>query len=374
MKHQTSKAGIARFRAAIARWTAWAPQVSGAGIKQLLLIATVAFLAACGGKSKDTAPPVTPPVTPSPEPYPGQLLALTNDATKELVLYDPAVIDWNTDAAKKWRWTPTTTLGFSAAEIKTWGGGTDFKLRRTKDTTVAALCDNSMAALIAYPTGKRIWSQVIPGNVHSAELLPNGNIALAASDGNWVRVYAASQGADNNTYAEFPLSQAHAVLWDPGINGLWVIGQDVGTKAHILTALQVSGTDASPTLTEMTQYRATLPTAWGHEVSAYYGNTNLLWITTNGGEYIFNKTSKTFSNAPTNNLTFVKGIGNQPSGQIVLVRPDANRNPRPKVSCSLNDWSTSTVDFYTAGGQWQGSRVVNGACFYKVKVVYDNYQ
>lgn len=78
--------------------------------------------------------------------------------------------------------------------------------------------------------------------------------------------------------------------------------------------------------------------------------------------------------SPTNNLTFVKGIGNQPSGQIVLVRPDANKNPRPAISCLLNNWSASTVDFYTSGGQWQGSRIVNGACFYKIKIVYDNYQ
>ncbi|NIG55399.1 DUF6528 family protein [Chitinophaga sp. Cy-1792] len=334
---------------------------------------------ACSGKSGDATSPgtTTPPVTETPQPYPGQLLALTNDATKELVLYDPMVTDWNTDAAKKWKWVPTTGLGFSASEIKIWGGGTDFKLRKKasgQDTAVAALCDNSMAALVGFPSGQRLWSKIINANVHSAELLPDGNIALAASDGNWVRVYAASQGADNGTYAEFPLSQAHAVLWDPGINGIWVIGQDVATNAHILTALAVGGTTANPVLTELTQYRVTLPSVWGHEVSPYYGNNNLLWVTTNGGEYIFNKTTKTFSTAPTTNLTFVKGIGNQPSGQIVLTRPDANKNPRPAVSCSLNNWSTSTVDFYTSGGQWQGSRIVSGACFYKVKVVYDNYQ
>ncbi|HEY8955484.1 DUF6528 family protein [Chitinophaga sp.] len=343
-----------------------------------IAVALVIFQMACSKKGgTDTPnPPTNPPVV-TPVPYPGLQLALTNDASKQIELYDPMVTDWNTAEAKKWTWSPTTGLGFSANEIKSFGGGTDFKVRKMttrQNASYAAISDNGMAALVAYPSGQRVWSKLISGNLHSAELLPNGNIALAASDGNWIRVYAASQGADNSTYAEFTLGAAHAVLWDPVINGLWVIGQDLTNNAHILTALAVGGTDANPELTELKQYRVTLPTVWGHEVSAYYGNTNLLWVTTNGGEYVFNKTTKTFSMAPTNNLTFVKGMGNQPSGQIVLVRPDANKNPRPAVSCSLNNWSSSTVDFYTSGGQWQGSRIVNGACFYKVKIVYDNYQ
>ncbi|MFX1706677.1 DUF6528 family protein [Chitinophaga sp. CC14] len=340
-------------------------------------IALAIFQMACSKKSgtnTDPGPTNNPPVVQS---YPGLQLALTNDASKQIEIYDPMITDWNSADAKKWRWSPTTALGFSTNEIKSFGGGTDFKVRKMKiwqDASYAVISDNGMAALIAYPSGQRVWSKVIGGNLHSAELLPNGNIALAASDGNWVRVYASSQGADNNTYAEFTLGAAHAVLWDPLINGLWVTGQDLSGNTHILTALAVGGTAANPELTELKQYRVTLPSAWGHEVSAYYGNTNLLWVTTNGGEYVFNKTTKTFSMSPTNNLTFVKGMGNQPSGQIVLVRPDANKNPRPAISCPLNNWSSSTVDFYTSGGDWQGSRIVNGACFYKIKIVYDNYQ
>lgn len=340
-------------------------------------ISLAIFQMACSKKSGTNTglgPTNNPPVVQS---YPGLQLALTNDASKQIEIYDPMITDWNSAEAKKWRWSPTTALGFSTNEIKSFGGGTDFKVRKMKirqDASYAVISDNGMAALIAYPSGQRVWSKVISGNLHSAELLPNGNIALAASDGNWIRVYASSQGADNNTYAEFTLGAAHAVLWDPVINGLWVTGQDLSNNAHILTALAVGGTDANPELTELKQYRVTLPTVWGHEVSAYYGNTNLLWVTTNGGEYVFNKTTKTFSMSPTNNLTFVKGMGNQPSGQIVLVRPDANKNPRPAISCSLNNWSASTVDFYTSGGEWQGSRIVNGACFYKIKIVYDNYQ
>lgn len=332
--------------------------------------ALLVFQLACSKKQGATAPPDNPPPVQQPEPYPGLPLALTNEAVKKIEIYDPMVTDWNTAAAKKWSWSPTTALGFSADEINRFGGGTDFKVRKG----YAVMSDNSMAAVMTYPAGQRVWAKIISGNVHSAELLPNGNIALAASDGNWIRVYASSQGPNNSNYGEFALGAAHAVLWDPELNVLWVTGQDQSNNTHILTALAVGGSDAMPELTELKQYRVALPTPWGHEVSAYYGNKNLLWVTTNGGEYVFNKSTKTLSMSPTNNLTFVKGIGNQPGGQIVLVRPDANKNPRPPVSCSLNNWSTSTIDFYTAGGQRQGSRTVNGACFYKIKIVYDNYQ
>ncbi|MGX5819258.1 DUF6528 family protein [Chitinophaga lutea] len=341
-----------------------------------MIICLAVVLVACGKNPGGSPPPGpgNPPPASTPEPYPGHLLALTNDATKQIEIYDPVATDWNTAEAKKWRWSPSTALGFTPEEVTKFGGGTDFKVRKMPNGTFAALTDNSFAAIIAYPSGQRVWSKVLTGNLHSAELLPNGNLAIAASDGNWVRVYATSQGANNSAYTEYALGAAHAVLWDPGLQCLWVTGQDRSNNAHILTALAVGGTDAQPDLSELNQYRVTLPTAWGHEVAAYHGNTNYLWVTTNGGEYVFNKTTKSFSVSPTNNLTFVKGMGNQPSGQIVLIRPDANKSPRPAVNCSLNSWSSSTVDFYTAGGQFQGSRPVSGACFYKVKIVTEHYQ
>ncbi|GEP91832.1 hypothetical protein SAMN05660909_03931 [Chitinophaga terrae (ex Kim and Jung 2007)] len=345
-----------------------------------IILGLLVMLTACSkNPGADTAPDPTPdpPAVKDPEPYPGNPLALTNNSTRQIEIYDPAKVDWNTAEAKKWRWSPLPSQGFTTEEANKFGGGTDFKVRKMsvwQNATYAAISDNSFAAIIAYPSGERKWSKILSGNLHSAELLPNGNLALAASDGNWIRVYATSQGANNNTYAEFPLGAAHAVLWDPKLNCLWVTGQDQSNNAHILTALAVGGTDAQPELTELKAYRVTLPTPWGHEISAYYGNTNLLWVTTNGGEYVFNKTTKSLYVSPTNNLTFVKGIGNQPSGQIVLVRPDTNKNPRPSAYCSLNGWATSWVDFYTAGGELQGSRLVKGACFYKVKIVYDNYQ
>jgi hypothetical protein len=344
----------------------------------LFVVLTAGLVLSCGKKKTTEKPYVPPPfVSKPPEAFAGFPVVVTNDASRKIEIYDPVVENWNAVEAKKWSWAPTIALGFSAADVNTFGGGTDFKLRKVpvwNNKEFAAVADNGFAAIIEYPSGQRKWSRRLSGNLHSAELLPNGNIAIAASDGGWVRLYASSQGPDQEYYAEYPLISAHAVLWDPAANLLWVTGQHAVTKAHIITALSIGGTDAVPELTEVSSWRSTIPSSWGHEVSAYYGNTNLLWVTSNGGEYVFNKTSKTFSAAPTGNLTFVKGIANQASGQIVLTRPDFNKNPKPAMNCSLNNWSTSTVDFYSSNGQLDGTRVVNGACFYKVKLLDSDYQ
>ena len=344
----------------------------------LCIIFTAGLILSCGKKNPTEEPFVKPPfVSKPPEAFAGFPVVLTNDASKKIEIYDPVVENWNTAEAKKWSWAPTISLGFSSADVTTFGGGTDFKLRKVSawnNGAYFAITDNSFAAIVEYPSGERKWSKRLNGNLHSAELLPNGNIVIAASDGGWVRVYASSQGPDQDNYAEYLLIAAHAVLWDPVANLLWVTGQHATTKAHVITALSIGGTDAAPELTEATTYRSTLPTGWGHEISPYYGNSNLLWVTSNGGEYVYNKETKTFSVAPTAGLTFVKGMANQLSGQIVLTRPDYNKNPRPTMNCGLNDWSTSNVDFYSANGQLDGTRVVNGACFYKVKLLNSNYQ
>ncbi|MDR6781467.1 hypothetical protein ABIE26_002045 [Pedobacter africanus] len=348
--------------------------------RNLILCAlfTAGLIWSCGKNNTAEPPVVKPPfVSKPPEAFAGFLTVLTNDASKRIEIYDPTIENWNSAEAKKWSWAPATSLGFVTADVSTFGGGTDFKLRKVpvwNNAEYAAITDNSFAAIVEYPSGQRKWSKRLSGNLHSAELLPNGNIAIAASDGGWIRLYASSQGPDQEYYAEYPLISAHAVLWDPTTNVLWVTGQHSTTKAHILTALAIGGTAAMPELTEIVSWRITIPSAWGHEISPYYGNSNLLWVTSNGGEYLFNKSTKSFSVAPTAGLTFVKGMANQLSGQIVLTRPDYNKIPRPAMSCGLNDWSTSTVDFYSSGGQLDGTRVVNGACFYKVKLLNSNYQ
>jgi hypothetical protein len=292
-------------------------------------------------------------------------IAAGDDTSKQLLAFDPAAANWNDDAAIKWRWQATKARGFSDAELAVSAGYSDYKLRERPGGGQSFAVANGMglAAVVSYPGGNRQWAKVIPGNLHAAELLPDGNVALAASDGGWVRVYASSQGPNASAYAEYDLIQAHAALWDPSIRRLWVTGQDPVTKAHILTALVVGGTPAAPTLREDTGRRAVLASAWGHDVYGYAHDANLLWITGNSQAWLYDKRSKTFSSpAGGADRSFVKAIGNQPSGQIVETRPDSAKSPQGR--CVANGWCTDTVDFYGPNT----TRTRTGAVFYKARV------
>jgi len=315
----------------------------------------------------------------------GCWIATTNqDSDHQIEVYDPAVYDWNTAAALKWSWKPTTAKGYSSSEVSLWDDPTDVKLRNTtvfSGTSQAIVTSGGiMATIAAYPSGAREW---IIGfhqytGVHSVELLPNGNIAVAAAGttgqpyGNWIRGYSSSQAPPNHAnYDQFNLTSAHAVLWDPSINRLWVTGYMPGISKHVLTALIVGGTAANPTLTEDTTRRSILPGAWGHDVYPYYYDNNKLWVSmntdfNNGGVYLYDKTTKTFTTAPgASNRDFVKSIGNQPSGQIVEARP----RPNPSTG-----WVTDTVDFYSPAGALNAQRAVTGAKFYKARVFDPDYQ
>lgn len=338
-------------------------------------------LLACGKKNGGDTPTDPPPVdtTGTKTDTLTGLIVATNNSTKSIEVYDAGVKDWSKPEALKYTWRPAVASGFSTTESNGFGGGSDIRLRRVNawsDSTFMALTDTRMAAVISWPGAVRRWSLTIDGNLHAAEILPNGNVALAASDGNWIRVYSASQGPNNANFVQYDLNAAHAALWDPTYNLLWVTGQDPVTAAHILTALEISGTAAAPALKEVTAYRSVLPSAWGHDVAPYYGDVNRLWISTNGGVYVYNKTSKTFVVAPGgSNRTFVKAVGNTgANGLLVQTRADANKSPTPAVSCGLNGWATSTVDVYTPSGSLYTTRVAAGACFYKARVLIAQYQ
>lgn len=335
-----------------------------------------AFLALSCGKKGGQAT-VTPPPTVT-DTLKGLIIA-TNGASKSIEIYDAAIKDWNASNAKKWSWRPTATAGFSTAEVNGFAGGADARLRQVSvwnNGDFIAMADAKGAAIISYPGEVRKWSLAISGNLHAAEILPNGNVAIAASDGNWIRVYCSSQGPDNNSFVQFDLKAAHAVLWDPTYQLLWVTGQQPVTGEHILTALEVTGTPAAPILTEAVAYRIVLPTAWGHDVAPYFGDVNRLWVSTNGGVYVYDKKNKSIVVAPGNaNRSFVKAAGNMgPAMPLVQTRADANKSPTPTVSCTLNGWSTSTVEFYSTSGSFYTTRVAAGACFYKARPLNNQYQ
>jgi len=278
------------------------------------------------------------------------------------MVMDANVTDWNSSQAVLWSWQPTAANGFGGDLISAWGLPTDLKLR---DNCVfggrwAVVTDSEgLAAIVPYPAGNsKKWGLNVGGNPQSAELLPNGNIAIAASQGNWVRVYTSSLHSSSDTYATYSLPGARGVLWDPKGNVLWTVGD------HHLVALLVDGSRTAPMLTEY--LKITLPSIGGRDVQPVFGDVDKLWIPTNSAVYQYSKSTNSFSTSYTGaaqmNRANVRSAGSDhETGQAAQTVP--------KAGCSFS-WCTDTVDFFAP----DTTRTLTGAAIYKAHFLNPEYQ
>lgn len=295
-------------------------------------------------------------------------IGTTNQANDKMEAYDPAVNPWTTP---KWSWKPTTALGYnSSSELPLWGNSVDLKVRnnnRWGSGQVIVAHGGRLSTIAKYPGGQKIWATGFPegAGIHGIEILPDGNCIVAAADGNYIRIYSSSQPSPNqfvNTI--YPLTSAHQVLWDATHNCVWALG-NVLRKYAYNDALS-GGTISNPKLRLLNTY--SLLTAWGHDMAPYDGDTNKLLVTTNGGVYVFNKSTGVFNAIPgAAQRTFVKAISTQPgANQMVQTKPDQG--------CTLNGWCTQKVEFYNlTTGALVATRSVSSAAFYRGKSFDPNY-
>ncbi|MBA8949799.1 DUF6528 family protein [Actinomadura namibiensis] len=350
----------------------------------LALAAAVAAFTPAPAHAAPTAPaaPVHAAPVPPTDPLPSTLrtaLAAPADRSQgkavgwvvggdqggdRIVVLDAAKRRWDDPAARVWTWRPTAANGFGDV-ASGFGTISDVRVRRAGGKLYVLSGDSAgYIGAVEFPSGRRLWATHAggPSNVHAAELLPDGNIAAAASHGGWVRVYAASQGPAAGAYTEFRLKGGHGVLWDPRRRTLWAIGDD-----H-LVELKVGGTAAAPTLAE--KRRETLPSHGGHDLAPVHGDRDRLWITTNTGVYQYDKTSRKFRQdfrhaAKVKGLPLVKAVGDHPAtGQVLLTRP--------KRGCATT-WCTDTAEFF-GKRRWDATRTLPQAQFYKARWFAPAYQ
>jgi|GEM_PF-160610 len=294
-------------------------------------------------------------------------VAITDQASSRIVVLDPSDPDWNGGDAVKWSWSAHGCSGFAGLEAG-WGLPTDAKIRRVPawgGLWMVVTDSLGLAAIVPYPEGNfRKWGLRLDGNLHSAELLPDGNIAVAASTGGWVRVYTSSRGRDSAAYSEYRLPGAHGVQWDPDRHCLWALGDDE------LVALQVAGTSGSPVLE--VRMKTELPTRHGHDLQPVYGDPDRMWVSTGTAVYQYVKSQNLFdSGFPGNgriSRKSVKSVGNLKDGRVVSTVPDGL--VRTNTPYPLNDWSTEIVDFFMD----DESRRWAGGAIYKARVWRPEYR
>lgn len=277
------------------------------------------------------------------------VLDVTGD---KINVYDIYAQYWLTPA-RKMSWSPTVARSYSTAEVAAWGDPRDVRIRQSPWGGAWAAVGGNLATITIQSTGHRRWALdlgagTIPDGV---ELLPDGNIVVAAKGGNWVRVYNSSQGTSSTGYAQYNITAPTAVLWDPVNNVIRVTGSINGTA--VLAALTVGGTSAAPALTEDVSLRSTLPTAGAQDVTDFAGDPNKLWVCTNTGVYIYNKTTKTFT--PIGNFAFRSGVRsciNQISGRLIQADPV----------------NAAHIDFCASNGVWHQWQNLVGTSNYRVRI------
>jgi hypothetical protein len=286
-------------------------------------------------------------------------IALTDQAKGDpkILVMDLSQQDWSSANPKAllWSWRPAE----SGIDTTSFGLPTEIKLRTVsawgKSKWMAISDSYGFMGVVSYPGKEKKWyvNAGRQSNVHGIEILPNGNVAAAASNGGWVRVYTASQGTGSSAYAQFDLPNAHNVLWDPQRQVLWAVG------GRQLLQLKVEGTDGTPTLRLVNS--TPLPTNDGHDLSPVYGDADMLYVTTVKQVYLFHKNNNSFKLLQ--DIPNIKSINRQAStGQIIETSPHA--------SCKEDGWCTNVVDLLSPSG----TRERPTAAVYRARLFRADYQ
>jgi hypothetical protein len=163
-------------------------------------------------------------------------------------------------------------------------------------------------ALIRQSSKKAVFFARGIGNMHSAELLPDGNIAAVSSDSNYLMIFRMDTTSLPGTITwkkRFPDTAPHNVVWDRTRSRLWAAG------AHKLYAFSYNNDCHSPSLTATDSF--TLPAANAHDLFPVYGSTDSLWLTTGGKVWKFSAATHSFTSAIAT-ITGVKSISSGPAG------------------------------------------------------------
>lgn len=282
---------------------------------------------------------------------------ITEQASNRLMVMDVRR-PWSDPRAVLWTWQASERNGISDPATS-WGLPDDGRLRRGADGQQYVLTTDSygLLAKIPFPRGGEVaWSVELGHgpNPHGIELLPDGNVAVAASTGKFVRIYTASQGRHSDHYVEDALSGAHEVYWDDAMQVLWAIAD------HEVIGYSVGGTAAEPTLER--SHSLALPTNWGHDLHPVPGQPDRLWATTVYGVHQMEKSTgahhEDFERAYDLYNVNVKSIGTDARSGAVL-------ETQPTTGNALS-WATDQVKFFV-GRRGSFTRTLPGASIYRAR-------
>jgi hypothetical protein len=194
----------------------------------------------------------------------------------------------------------------------------------------------------------RVLFHARAANAHSAELLPRGRIAVAASHdqaGKGDRLIVFDVTRSNQELWSGDLPWGHGVVWDEQRRVLWALA-DKDIRAFELRDWD----SAAPRLQRVALIA--LPEAGGHDLSPV-GNTAMLAVSTGNRCWLFDRDARTFAPHPDlGDKQRVKGISHHPAtGQLAYVQAEGK------------DWWAERIHFLHPSATLH----LPGEHFYKVR-------
>jgi len=131
-----------------------------------------------------------------------------------------STLDWAEAEAVIWSWSPENDP-LIKEEQKASFRNVDEAKPVLDGAQIVVTTSGGGAALVDFKSAKAIAAINIGGSPHSADMLPDGRIVVASSDGDSVSLW---DPASNEIIQKLELLDAHGIEWDRSRQALWALG------------------------------------------------------------------------------------------------------------------------------------------------------
>ncbi|MFJ8082916.1 DUF6528 family protein [Streptomyces sp. NPDC096205] len=299
-----------------------------------------------------------------------------------------------------------------------FAGGTEHRLRPAgayaapgrsgQQVLVVGDGQSGLVTVVPYPalSGARFAINVGVSsitNLHGAELLPDGNVAVALAKTGQVKVFTKAQGAIGNAPSAYAtaaytaaLEDAHSVLYDPDTQSLWAVG-----KSELVRYDYTSGTGklGSPEKFALPMNPNGTSVAYGHDIEPVYGNPDRMWVSANAGIVQFSKsgatpcyvssrwpTSATAPDGRTNHWCtdytreplvnkggMAKSVGNDPVSGTVITTCAGDPTACHAPVAGADNWTTPAITFVDSSGRHEEFWRETYAQYYRARWMVPSY-
>jgi len=292
----------------------------------LVLILALTFLSACGetevpessgGTETDSA--TTDPSTSSVKEE--EILVFDEDAEHLMVALDTencsvVVMDLNRCNGV---WSNMTRDNVVVWEMGGFDGGLDgVKFRESPQHGDVILLTSSggRAWMVSYPGKKILWSVSGIGNAHSIEMLPNGDIVVAASGNSTIDYkdgglhYFPAGSTEESAFFSLPF--AHAAVWDPDNECLWSVGFPG------VVAVRTFPSDGKVQLVQDEDLGCKKKDFTGHDMVPMFGQDGKFLVSDDSCVYVFDSKTGSMGMEFRRTAKSVKGITYFADGTMIL--------------------------------------------------------